>query len=83
MFILLYFEKVYDGWNTNGLVLYDGKPSNNVVQDKEVIFSITNKILNLKPPDVINKYRAFYWNVSILSKVRNRCSYIGVVAILN
>lgn len=64
------FKKVYDGWNTNGVVLYDGKTSN--VKDNTTIFSITNKMLvHFRQPDV-EEYREFYWNVS---KVLNCCSY--------
>ncbi|XP_046456998.1 uncharacterized protein LOC124204036 isoform X2 [Daphnia pulex] len=63
---------VYDGWSTDSLVLYDGKPSNE--QDNAVIFSITNKMLvHLKQPKVINEYRTFYWNVSKISS--SKCKY--------
>ncbi|EFX72247.1 hypothetical protein DAPPUDRAFT_227615 [Daphnia pulex] len=68
----IHLYPVYDGWSTNSLVLYDGKPSNE--QDNAVIFSITNKMLvHLKQPKVINEYRAFYWNVSKISS--SKCKY--------
>ncbi|XP_046648599.1 tolloid-like protein 2 isoform X1 [Daphnia pulicaria] len=58
---------VYDGWSTDGLVLYDTKYSNTPIPYKKVIYSVSNKMMiHFKPPR-IQENHVSYWNVSKIS----------------
>ncbi|XP_046459698.1 cubilin-like [Daphnia pulex] len=56
---------VYDGWSTDGLVLYDTKSTE--TQQKTVVYSVSNKMMvHFKPPKIKENHISF-WEVFKIS----------------
>ncbi|KAI9558831.1 hypothetical protein GHT06_015620 [Daphnia sinensis] len=70
---------VYDGWSTEGLVLYDGEAKD---QRRAVTYSISNKMLvHLTTPE-IREAPAFSWTVSRISTPQCNHTFDGSSGII-
>lgn len=67
---------VYDGWNTDGFVLYD-ENATNIVQDEAVIYSFTNKMMIHFQPPKIKENHVFYWETFTISTPKCKKHFEG------